>query len=296
MPTLLRPDASAAASVVPVPANGSRTRRPVHREHLDEPPRQLERERGAARARVRDPRGPAARRRGPIQTSENQTLRSSQKKALRRRAAFSSALVERALAALPEDQDVLVLVRHVGAGGQHSRAHELVRGVRRLPPEDVRKRREARARHAEDDAGVVREEPEVAAGRPRRVADVDARDAARGRATRQHSAQTRSSSACIASKAASHVARSEASAIAGASSPNDAVPHLDHGVRRRRDDEVDRRVGDAAAARARRPRSTRWLVTNRSSPRGTRARGSSTASATAFPTTAAPAGVKCQKS
>jgi len=80
--------------------------------------------------------------------------------------------------ALPEQQDVLAVERHVGVRWQEPRAEEGVRTVGGLLPEDVRERDEAKAGGGHERLGRVRPEAELAVDRAERVADVDREDPA----------------------------------------------------------------------------------------------------------------------
>ena len=158
-PMLERPLAMAAAVVVPVPRKGSSTVSPINECIWIRRYGQLERVRGAAGAGVgiiesgvcgRSCRVPTR----SSHTSENQTLRSSQKKALRRRRKLVGGR-ELARAALAHDQDVLVLVGDVCACWQHAGAEELVGRVGRLAPDDVGQHRESNFGQRLQNAAVV---------------------------------------------------------------------------------------------------------------------------------------------
>ena len=83
------------------------------------------------------------------------------------------------LGAFAQHQDELVLQRHVGAGRQHAGAHELVRRIGLLAPQDGRQRREPEREAAGENSRMVRVEHEGIADGSGRIPDVDAGEAAR---------------------------------------------------------------------------------------------------------------------
>lgn len=150
---------------------------------------------------------------------------------------------ERSLPAFAKDQDELVFQSDVCAAGQHAGSHELVRGIRLLAPNDGGHGLEAMSETSSEDAGVVRVDREIISDRASRIADVHAQEATwceQSRSFRPNTVEDgvhsfeRSPTISLV-EAASHFRRVPS---------EECVPHLDHGIGRRRDNELDAAIPD----------------------------------------------------
>jgi hypothetical protein len=166
------------------------------------------------------------------QRSENHSFRSSRKGTC---------------IAVAEHQQVLVFEGGVGVRGEHPAAHELRRRVRRLAPDDVGEGGEPVFAQSAGHLDVVRvllERPTDGSGR---VTHVDDRDAA----GREHARDLRPGPVEQGVHPVERpvpLARLERVRDRGVLRRERVVPHLHHRVRRGRDDELDRVVGERQVA------------------------------------------------
>ena len=130
-----------------------------------------------------------------------------------------------------------MLQRHVGAGRQHAGAHELVRRIGLLAPQNGRQRREPKLEAAGENSRMVRVEHEGIADGSGRIPDVDAGEAARPE-NAMRLGPHRVQHAVHGFKSGEPLLLRERFAGGRTQAREQPIPHFNHGVGRRSDDEV----------------------------------------------------------
>ncbi len=151
--------------------------------------------------------------------------------------------IERSAFAFAQDQDVFVLVGNVRPDRQHPGPHEFVGRIRLLVPEYVGQSGESAFKEAVQDSGMIGIQLEIAIQGPGRIADINAGKAARfqnpaafvpGRIENLvHEVESPPPGSLSQAVADLPVLRNEY-----------IVPHGHHRIRRRGDNQVNRRIRD----------------------------------------------------